>query len=81
MSEAQTRRQQLGTIRRISPDEAWTLAKSSRAILVDTRDPRQYKEMHAQGAIDVPLAEIESSPRVAALASIPADKSIIFYCT
>ena len=81
MSEAQTRRQQLGTIRRISPDEAWALAKSGQAVLVDTRDPRMYEEMHAQGAIGVPLVEIESSPRVPALASIPADKSIIFYCT
>lgn len=81
MSEAQSRRQQLGVIRRISSGEAWPLVRSGRAVLVDTRDPRQYHEMHAQGAIDVPLAEIESSSHIPALASIPADKSIIFYCT
>lgn len=81
MSEAQTRHQQRGTVRRISVEEAKALVQSGQAVLIDTRDRRMYGEMHATGAIDVPLAEIESSATIPALAAISSDKSIIFYCT
>ncbi|MGH7862521.1 MAG: rhodanese-like domain-containing protein [Candidatus Dormibacteraceae bacterium] len=81
MSEAQTRREQLTAVWRISPLEAWELVQAGRAVLVDTRDRAQYDEMHALGAKSVPLAEIEASPNVPALAAISHDQTIIFYCT
>ena len=81
MSEVQARGERLATVRRVTAREARTLAESGDSVLVDTRDRQLYGEMHAAGAIDVPLAEIESSASVPALASIPAEKSIIFYCT
>lgn len=81
MSDTQTRRAQLSTVRRVSPQEAQAMLQSGRAVIVDAREHALYEEMHAQGAINIPLAEIESSSSLSQLEGISEEQAIIFYCT
>jgi rhodanese-related sulfurtransferase len=78
---SEPRRQDLETIRRVSPAEARTLVKSGDAVLVDTRDRRFYDEAHATGALSVPFADIRRSPDEAMLGVDPDDRILVLYCT
>ncbi|HEY1087383.1 MAG TPA: rhodanese-like domain-containing protein [Archangium sp.] len=48
---------------------------SAGATLLDVRTVDEFKELHIDGARNVPLAELEG-----ALASIPKDKPVVVYC-
>lgn len=58
---------------RLPVGDARALIEAARAVLVDTRDRRLYDNAHAEGAISLPLAEIEA-------AAPPADRILILYC-
>jgi rhodanese-related sulfurtransferase len=45
-------------------------------VIVDVRDRVYYDEMHAAGAISIPLSELE-----ARLGELNPDQWIILYCT
>ena len=47
-------------IPRVSPQEAFEAMQSGQAILVDTRSRSDFDLSHAQGAINIPLAEAET---------------------
>ena len=44
-------------------------------LLVDVRQPAEYREGHIPGAIILPLMELESK-----LFELPADRDLVFYC-
>jgi len=56
---------------------AQQLIKTQGAVLVDVRTPAEYAMDHLDGAVNVPLGELESR-----LASFPArkDQDVIVYC-
>lgn len=58
---------------RLAVGDARALIDAGRAVLVDTRDRRLYDNAHAEGAISLPLAEIEAT-------ALPADRILILYC-
>jgi rhodanese-related sulfurtransferase len=69
----------LASIRRITPEEAWSLTSEGKAVLVDTRPGSYYGEAHAGGAISMPFEDIRRDPR-AAIDALPSDQLIVLYC-
>jgi rhodanese-related sulfurtransferase len=61
---------------RIMPVEVKALADKGKVLIVDVRDKGSYDFEHAEGAINVPLGELE-----ARLKELPKDKQIAAYCT
>jgi rhodanese-related sulfurtransferase len=45
------------------------------ALLVDVRDARDYEQGHIEGALNIPLDQLNSR-----LAELPQDRAIITYC-
>jgi rhodanese-related sulfurtransferase len=68
--------QSAADVKRIAPAEARTLLEEGTAVLYDTRSLNQYRTQRAAGAISLPEGEEE-----ARFSELPADKSLIFYCT
>lgn len=66
----------LSEISRVDVATAKNALDSGQAVIVDVRDRVYYDEMHAEGAISVPLSELE-----ARLAELNPDDWIILYCT
>lgn len=56
-------------------DEVYRELKSGSYFILDVRTPEEFKEGYIEGAILIPLAELESR-----LYEIPKDKPIIVYC-
>lgn len=50
------------------------------AIIIDTREPFEYQQSHAPGAINIPPAEFMSVDVPAALRDIARDEQIVLYC-
>jgi hypothetical protein len=65
-------------VERIPLEVALTAMQSGAAVIVDVRSAEAYAESHIQGAISIPLAEIEINPT-----GLTLDKEqwIITYCT
>ncbi|MHB9033874.1 MAG: rhodanese-like domain-containing protein [Anaerolineae bacterium] len=63
-------------VQRISVADAKALVDAGDAILVDTRAADYYNRQHAQGAISVPLDEVDKL-----MNTLPKDKTLILYCT
>jgi 3-mercaptopyruvate sulfurtransferase SseA len=63
---------------RVTVEEAKAAFDSGLAIIVDVRHPNDFQESHIEGAISVPLLQIERD-----LTSVTLDKEqwIITYCT
>lgn len=61
---------------RVEPAEVKRLAEKGEVFLIDTRNKDAYDFEHAEGAISVPIGELESR-----LADLPKDKLIAAYCT
>lgn len=59
---------------RITPNEAKNARDTGDAVIVDVRDFESYTAEHVQGAISIPLNELE-----ARMDELPADKLIIPY--
>jgi hypothetical protein len=62
--------------RRISAEEVRQALAKGKAVLVDVRSKDSYEASHAQGAISIPLAEIESRA-----GELPKNKLVVTYCT
>ena len=62
--------------RRIPAAEAREALAKGTAVLVDVRPKPEYDLSHAQGALSIPLAEIE-----ARAGELPKDKLVVTYCT
>jgi rhodanese-related sulfurtransferase len=60
---------------RLDAAEAWDLAQSGDAVLVDVRPRALYTELHAAGAISMPLDEL-----VDCHGQLPPDVTLVFYC-
>ena len=52
------------------------LDRGDEILVVDARSAGEYAERHVEGAISVPLGELESR-----LDEFPRDQEIVFYCT
>ena len=63
-------------VTRATLDEAKQAFDSQSAIIVDVRDTGSYAAEHISGAINIPLAEIETR-----INELPKDSWIITYCT
>ncbi len=61
---------------RITPGEVKELAAKGKVLIVDVRDKASYDMEHAEGAISIPLSDLEKR-----LAELPKDKQIAAYCT
>ena len=62
---------------RIGTEEAWYMYRSFTDVLfVDVRDVKEFEEGHIEGAVSIPLTELEGR-----LAEIPQDKDKVFYCS
>jgi hypothetical protein len=59
-------------------EQALVALQSGAAVIVDVRSAQAYEESHVEGAISIPLAEIETNPNGLALEK---DQWIITYCT
>jgi phage shock protein E len=61
----------------ITGPAARALVASGQAVLVDVRTPLEYRMGHLEGAVSVPLGELDSR-----LATFPAarDQDVILYC-
>jgi hypothetical protein len=64
------------TARRIPADEARQALAKGNAVLVDVRSKEAYDASHAQGALSIPISEIESRA-----AELPKNKLVVTYCT
>jgi hypothetical protein len=64
------------TARRISAAEARQALATGKAVLVDVRSKEAYDASHAQGALSVPLSDLESRA-----GELPKNKLVITYCT
>jgi hypothetical protein len=63
---------------RVTLEEAKVALESGAAVVVDVRDPGQYEESHAAGAISIWLGDIEADPTGV---NLDKDQWIITYCT
>lgn len=52
----------------------------SKLLIVDTREPYEYKQGHVEGAVNVSPAEFLSGALPSAFEGIPKDTPIIMYC-
>lgn len=59
----------------VSFDEFDQLSRAGEAILVDVRPASEFAAGHVEGAINMPLAELD-----ARIAELPADQNIVAYC-
>lgn len=63
------------TFKDISTQEAKALYTQDGYILLDVRTVAEFKEYHADGAVNIPLQEIEQK-----LGEIPKDKTLLVVC-
>ena len=61
---------------RVTAAEVKTLAGKKDVVIVDVRTKDAYDQEHIEGAISIPLGEIEGR-----LAELPKNKLIAAYCT
>ncbi|MCY7337932.1 MAG: rhodanese-like domain-containing protein [Chamaesiphon sp.] len=53
-----------------------TLLKNTQTVLVDVREPSEYKSGHIPNAIDIPLRTLAQT-----LNEIPRDRPVVLYCS
>jgi rhodanese-related sulfurtransferase len=61
----------------VSPREAAQWLSSGEAILIDVREPHEFKAEHIAGATSMPLGSVPGQFRQI---KIPADRKVIFQC-
>lgn len=66
----------ISQITRVDVATAKSAFDAGQAVIVDVRDKVYYDEMHAAGAISIPLSEIETR-----ISELNPDDWIILYCT
>jgi len=63
---------------RVSIEETLVAITAGAALIVDVRNPGDYAQGHIEGAINIPLSDIETDP---AGLGLDKDQWIITYCT
>ena len=67
--------------RRVTAVEAYELLGAGRAVLLDVREPANYENAHAGGAVSVPHVALQASAgRLPARVAAPEDALLILYC-
>jgi predicted sulfurtransferase len=61
---------------RVAAEEVKRLAEKGEVVIIDTRNKDAYDFEHAEGALSIPVGEVESR-----LGDLPKDKLIAAYCT
>ena len=61
---------------RVAAEEVKSLAEKGEVVIIDTRNKDAYDLEHAEGALSIPVGEVESR-----LGELPKDKLIAAYCT
>ena len=61
--------------RAVSFEEFDQLQRAGEALLVDVRPSSEFAAGHAEGAVNIPLSELDSR-----IAELPADRDIVAYC-
>jgi hypothetical protein len=61
---------------RVAAEEVKRLAEKGEVVIIDVRGKDAYDFEHAEGALSIPLGQLESR-----LAELPKDKLIAAYCT
>ncbi len=59
----------------VEPSEAWNRKRELKAILVDVREPREWKSGHIPGAKHIPLRQINEH-----LPKLLKEEEVIFVC-
>jgi rhodanese-related sulfurtransferase len=59
---------------RVDGAEARALVTAG-AVLLDVRTPEEYRDGHLDGALNIPVSELEAH-----LAELPADRTLVVYC-
>lgn len=70
--------EEMAEITYISPDEVYKIISSNQKsdyIILDVRTASEFKEEHIEGAVLIPVSELEGK-----LDELPKDKPIIVYC-
>ncbi|HXF96585.1 MAG TPA: hypothetical protein VNI61_10860 [Gemmatimonadales bacterium] len=65
---------------RLAVAEALALVAAGRGVLADARDRRLYDNAHAEGALSLPLAELEGPEGRARAEAGAAGRVLILYC-
>lgn len=60
----------------LSYEEAMNIYKRKKALLIDVRMPEEYKEKHIEGAMNIPIYEIDNVKNEI----IDKDTVILLYC-
>lgn len=58
---------------KLSPEEALSQVRKKRAVIIDVREPHEYRDEHITGALSLPLDSLS-------VEQLPSDKTVIFYC-
>ena len=61
---------------RVSPIDAKARQDSGQAVVVDVRDVEYYQAAHVDGAVSIPLSEVEAGRH-----ELPKNAEILTYCT
>lgn len=61
------------TIVHHTPESALAQMRQQNAVIIDVREPHEYRNEHIAGALSLPLADLTS-------AQLPKDKTAILYC-
>jgi hypothetical protein len=64
------------TVPRISPTDAKARLDAGQAVIVDVRGDPYYQTAHADGAMSIPLLQIEAGQH-----ELPKNAEILLYCT
>ena len=67
--------QNVAAAKRISPQEALTMFRANKAVIVDVRSNDSFALGHIRGAVNIPGSQL-----LARLRELPAGKMIITYC-
>lgn len=62
---------------RVRAEELKRLVAAGQAVIVDVRSAADYAQAHIQGAINLPVSQIEAGQ----YPNLPRDKRLIGYCT
>lgn len=62
-------------VQRLSPQDYVTTLQASDHILIDVRTPGEFSDGYIEGAINIPLQELQQR-----LSEIPQDQDIVLYC-
>jgi rhodanese-related sulfurtransferase len=61
---------------RIIPEELKRLMAAKKVIVIDVRQPEEYRQGHIPGAINLPIDQVQAGY----YPSLPRDKRLISYC-